>query len=54
VIAGEPIFVSRDGNRDESVAAAAQAFATQLEALIRETPHCWYQFYPYWAAQQDG
>ena len=53
VIAGEPIFVSREGNRDASVAAAAQAFATQLEALIRETPHCWYQFYPYWAAQQD-
>jgi lauroyl/myristoyl acyltransferase len=54
VIAGEPIFVSREGDRDASVAAAAQAFATQLEALIRETPHCWYQFYPYWAAQQDG
>jgi lauroyl/myristoyl acyltransferase len=54
VIAGDPIFVSREGNRDASVAAAAQAFATQLEALIRRTPHCWYQFYPYWAAQQEG
>ena len=54
VIAGDPIFVPREGNRDENVAAAAQAFATQLEALIRETPHCWYQFYPYWAAQQDA
>jgi lauroyl/myristoyl acyltransferase len=54
VIAGDPIFVSREGNRDASVAAAAQAFATQLEALIRHTPHCWYQFYSYWAAQQDG
>jgi lauroyl/myristoyl acyltransferase len=54
VIAGDPIFVSREGNRDASVAAAAQAFATQLEPLIREAPHCWYQFYPYWAAQQDG
>ena len=54
VIAGDPIFVSREGNRDAAVAAAAQAFATQLEALIRHTPHCWYQFYPYWAAQQDG
>lgn len=53
VIAGDPIFVSREGNRDASVAAAAQAFASQLEALIRETPHCWYQFYSYWAAQQD-
>jgi lauroyl/myristoyl acyltransferase len=54
VIAGDPIVVSREGNRDASVAAAAQAFATQLEALIRRAPHCWYQFYPYWAAQQDG
>lgn len=53
VIAGEPIFVSRDGNRDAAVAAAAQTFATQLEALIRGTPHCWYQFYSYWAAQQE-
>jgi KDO2-lipid IV(A) lauroyltransferase len=55
VIAGDPIVVSREGNRDAAVAAAAQSFATQLEALIRRTPHCWYQFYPYWAAQQqDG
>jgi lauroyl/myristoyl acyltransferase len=54
VIAGDPIVVSREGNRDASVAAAAQAFATQLEALIRRSPHCWYQFYPYWAAQQEG
>ncbi len=54
MIAGDPIFVSREGNRDASVAAAAQTFATELEALIRHTPHCWYQFYPYWAAQTEG
>lgn len=54
VIAGDPIFVSREGHRDTAVAAAAQAFASQLEGLIRETPHCWYQFYSYWAAQQDS
>jgi KDO2-lipid IV(A) lauroyltransferase len=51
VIPSEPIYVSHDGNREEEVARASQTFATQLEALIRETPQCWYQFYPYWAAQ---
>jgi KDO2-lipid IV(A) lauroyltransferase len=51
VIPSEPIYVSREGNRDEEVARASQAFATHLESLIRQAPHCWYQFYPYWAAQ---
>jgi lauroyl/myristoyl acyltransferase len=47
----EPIYVSREGNRDEEVARASQEFATVLEGLIRQWPQCWYQFYPYWAAQ---
>jgi lauroyl/myristoyl acyltransferase len=51
VITGQPIYVSREGHRDTEVARAAQAFATQLEALIREMPQCWYQFYRYWDAQ---
>ena len=48
---GTAIHVSRELDRDVSVQQAAQAFATQLEACIRETPHAWYQFYPYWASQ---
>jgi lauroyl/myristoyl acyltransferase len=51
VVPSEPIYVSREGNRDEEVARASQTFATQLEGLIRQSPQCWYQFYPYWAAQ---
>jgi lauroyl/myristoyl acyltransferase len=51
VIPSEPIYVSREGDRDEEVARASQAFATHLEGLIRQAPQCWYQFYPYWAAQ---
>ncbi len=51
VIPSEPIYVSREGNRDEEVARASQTFATQLEGLIRHTPQCWYQFYPFWVAQ---
>jgi lauroyl/myristoyl acyltransferase len=48
---GRPIVVARELDRDVAVQQAAQAFADQLEALIRETPHAWYQFYPYWASQ---
>jgi KDO2-lipid IV(A) lauroyltransferase len=48
---GEPIHVSREMDRETAVQQAAQRFATQLEGLIRQTPHCWYQFYPYWRAQ---
>jgi len=48
---GTPIVVSRDLDRETAVRQAAQCFADQLEALIRETPHAWYQFYPYWASQ---
>jgi lauroyl/myristoyl acyltransferase len=53
-IPSEPIYVSREGNREEEVARASQAFATLLEGLIRKWPQCWYQFYPYWAAQDEA
>jgi KDO2-lipid IV(A) lauroyltransferase len=49
---GTPIHVSRSADRDAAVQQAAQHFAVQLEALIRERPHNWYQFYPYWPAQR--
>lgn len=48
---GRPIVVSHDLDRETAVRQAAQAFADQLEACIRETPHAWYQFYDYWATQ---
>jgi KDO2-lipid IV(A) lauroyltransferase len=48
---GTAIHVSRELDRDVAVQQAAQAFAGQLEACIRETPQAWYQFYPYWATQ---
>jgi KDO2-lipid IV(A) lauroyltransferase len=52
IIPGRPIHVSRELEREEAVAMAVQAFATELEARIREAPHCWYQFYPFWTAQE--
>jgi KDO2-lipid IV(A) lauroyltransferase len=54
VIPGDPIFVSREGPREAALAAGAQAFATQLEGLIRKYPHCWYQFYDYWESQASA
>lgn len=48
---GTPIHVSHAVDRDTAVRQAAQSFAEQLEACIRETPHAWYQFYDYWASQ---
>jgi KDO2-lipid IV(A) lauroyltransferase len=51
VLPGEPIHVDRALERDTAVRDAAQAFASALEARIRERPTLWYQFYPYWRAQ---
>lgn len=47
-IASDPIIVARTGDRDKNVQAAMQAFATVLEEAVRQYPHLWYQFYPYW------
>jgi lauroyl/myristoyl acyltransferase len=48
---GEPVRVTSDGDSEEGQRRATQAIATQLEQQIREYPHLWYQFYPYW---QEG
>lgn len=50
---GPVIDVPRDGDVHANVARATQQVATIVEAYIRRRPQCWYQFYPYWAAQ-DG
>ena len=51
--AGVPIEVRRDRPRDEAIQAAAQEFADQLGARVREHPEYWYHFYRYWDAQAD-
>lgn len=48
----EPIRVPLDGDREANVQAAMQAFATALEGVVRQYPHLWYHFYPYWGS--DG
>ena len=50
----EPIRVENTGHRDTDVQVATQAFASALEEQIRLRPHCWYQFYPFWASQDLG
>jgi KDO2-lipid IV(A) lauroyltransferase len=51
---GDPIFPEPGKPTDESVAAATQQFATQLEEQIRLHPHLWYQFYSYWAPDSNA
>jgi KDO2-lipid IV(A) lauroyltransferase len=46
---GDPIVVESSRPTEESVRTATQAFASQLEAHIRQHPEMWYQFYRYWA-----
>ena len=54
VTLGEPIVVAADRPRDEAIQQAAQQFADQLSARIRQHPEYWYHFYRYWDAQQDS
>jgi lauroyl/myristoyl acyltransferase len=49
----DPIVVPRTGDREANVQAAMQAFATALEGVVRQYPHLWYNFYPYWDSQDD-
>ena len=49
----DPIYVDRTGDRDAAVQAAMQAFATALEGIVRQYPHLWYNFFPYWGATDD-
>jgi KDO2-lipid IV(A) lauroyltransferase len=51
---GPAIHVRSEGDRDQAVQEATQAVATVLESHIRRRPHCWYQFYPFWATQSLG
>ena len=52
-LALDPIFVDRTGDRETAVQAAMQAFATALEGIVRQYPHLWYNFFPYWTAADD-
>ena len=48
-LCGDPIRVDTSASQEEGIRTATQAFATQLERRIRETPYLWYQFYRYWS-----
>jgi len=47
-VCGDPISIDPSLGVEDAIQKATQAFASQLEARIRTTPHLWYQFYPYW------
>jgi lauroyl/myristoyl acyltransferase len=48
-----PIEVDPGVDRQSAVRQVAQRFADLLGAHILARPECWYQFYPYWSAQED-
>jgi Kdo2-lipid IVA lauroyltransferase/acyltransferase len=50
---GPAIDVPRSGDRDEHIRAATQEVASAIERQIRARPHYWYQFYPFWASQEQ-
>jgi KDO2-lipid IV(A) lauroyltransferase len=50
---GPAIDVSRDGDRDRTIADATQQVAAIIERHIRERPQYWYQFYPFWRSQAE-
>src|SRR5579864_6024456 len=47
---GDAIMGDSTRPTEDAVRVATQAFATQLEERIRANPQLWYQFYPYWQA----
>jgi lauroyl/myristoyl acyltransferase len=48
---GDPIAVDATMPIEDSVRQAMQAIANQLETHIRQHPHLWYQFYPFWRTE---
>ena len=47
----EPVWATRGGDREATLQSATQAIADRLAARIRQYPHLWYQFYPFWKSQ---
>jgi KDO2-lipid IV(A) lauroyltransferase len=47
----EPVWATRGGDREATLRCATQAIADKLAARIRQYPHLWYQFYPFWKSQ---
>ena len=49
-VCGVPIRPDTSLPTEESIRQMTQAFAATLEERIRQYPHLWYQFYPYWSS----
>ncbi len=48
LMVGAPIRVPRTEDRHRDILEATQAFATEMEAVIREHPHSWFCWWPRW------
>lgn len=47
----EPVYAERGGDREQTLKRATQEMADKLAAKVREYPHLWYQFYPFWRSR---
>ena len=50
----EPVYAERTergGDREATLRRATQAMADSLAKKVRQYPHLWYQFYPFWKSQ---
>ncbi len=50
---GPAIQIAPDVDRHGAIASATQAVASFFEEKITRHPESWYQFYPFWATQED-
>jgi KDO2-lipid IV(A) lauroyltransferase len=48
---GPLITVDATGDRDAAIRSAIQQVAGSIEDHVRQRPHCWYQFYPFWPVE---
>jgi predicted LPLAT superfamily acyltransferase len=40
--------VANAAEREQQIALALQAYVSRLEALVREAPYNWFNFYDFW------
>jgi predicted LPLAT superfamily acyltransferase len=49
---GDPVGVPREARDPQALDALMRAVVGQLEGIIREFPTQWFQFHPFWPADQ--
>lgn len=53
VVHVKPVIQAAGATRHEAVATRARAFAGELEAILREYPEQWFNYYPFWKEENN-